>query len=75
MASGQGLLARESSAGLVYTTWACIVEDDRPARQTGRAIQAAARLDSGAKPGRFGFEWHQAQAVWLTIPQTVAIRG
>jgi hypothetical protein len=29
MASGQVPLARESSAEVVYTTWARIVEDDR----------------------------------------------
>jgi len=33
MASRQVPLARESSAEVVYTTWACIVEDDSSTRQ------------------------------------------
>ncbi|KJC53445.1 hypothetical protein UB31_08465 [Bradyrhizobium sp. LTSP849] len=35
MASRQVLLARERSAEVVYTTWACVVEDDRFLKQMG----------------------------------------
>jgi hypothetical protein len=67
MASRQVPLARESSAEVVYTTWACIVEDDRTARQAGspagRPFEAIAGFIGPENPSG------------APIPQTVAIGG